>query len=222
MTKKVYRAKKPWPTKDVMEQIYEKKLWGGETFDFYFGNGSHDSVLIEPYIDAVSAFLTSFDCPLTVCDLGCGDFNVGKQLVKHTKRYEAVDIVEDLIEHNKVTFKHDNLTFHCFDISMDDWPDADCVLLRQVLQHLSNAEVQRIARKLVDYKYVLVTEHIPSGRFIPNKDIISGQGIRLKVRSGIDLLAPPFQIRAKETRQLLSIPLAESKGVVVTTLYVFG
>ena len=27
------KIKKPWPTKDAMEQIYEKKLWGGAEFE---------------------------------------------------------------------------------------------------------------------------------------------------------------------------------------------
>ena len=99
--------KKPWPTKAAMEQVYEKNMWGGQT-DFYSGKGSHQPDIVEPYINAVTAFLTSFKNPLTVCDLGCGDFNIGRQLVKHTKKYIAVDIVHNLIERNRETFKADN------------------------------------------------------------------------------------------------------------------
>ena len=220
MNKKEPRTKKPWPTKDAMEQIYEKKLWGGgEAFDFYSGAGSHQAELLEPYVDAVSSFLTSFETPLTVCDLGCGDFNVGKQLVPHAQKYTGVDIVPDLIARNRATFKADNLEFLCLDIAVDEWPAADCVLLRQVLQHLSNAEVQRIVSKLANYKYVIVTEHLPQGSFTPNKDILSGQGIRLKVQSGIDLLAPPFNLQVKHSRQLLTVDLNNGTGVIVTTLY---
>ena len=57
-------------------------LWGGKDFDFYSGSGSHDSQIIEPYLDAVSTFLKSHNNTLTVCDLGCGDFNIGKQLTQ--------------------------------------------------------------------------------------------------------------------------------------------
>ena len=220
MTQKEPRTKKPWPTKNAMEQIYEKKLWGGgEAFDFYSGAGSHQAELLEPYVDAVSSFLNSFETPLTVCDLGCGDFNVGKRLVVHTKHYLGVDIVPKLIARNQSTFKADNLEFLCLDIAEDEWPAADCVLLRQVIQHLSNAEVQRIVSKLANYKYVIVTEHLPQGSFTPNKDILSGQGIRLKVQSGIDLLAPPFNLQVKHSRQLLAVDLNNGKGVIVTTLY---
>ena len=211
--------KKPWPTKDAMEQVYEMKLWGSGNSDFYSGLGSHDPEVVNPYIEVLRSFLTSFKSPLRVCDLGCGDFNVGKELVRHTKNYVAVDIVAKLIEHNKAKFKDDNLEFRCLDIAVDNLPSGDCVILRQVLQHLSNAEVKNIVSKLKNYKYVILTEHLPDGAFIPNKEIISGQGIRLKKRSGINLLVAPFNLIIKEEKLLLSIIPKDNKGLIVTTLY---
>lgn len=213
------RSKKPWPTKDAMEQVYEMNLWGENGSDFYSGTGSHHLDLVGPYIEAVSSFLTSFEAPLVVCDLGCGDFNVGKQLVKYTRKYMAADIVADLIKRNKKTFTDEKLEFHCLDIAADNLPEGDCALLRQVLQHISNAEVKRVVRKLTDFEYVILTEHLPEGEFIPNKDIISGQGIRLKKQSGIDILASPFNLKVKEKKQLLSVPAEHNKGNIVTTLY---
>lgn len=213
------RIKKPWPTKKAMEQVYEMNLWGGRKSEFYSGDGSHNSEIIKPYINTLTSFLTSFKEPLTICDLGCGDFNVGKEFVKYSKKYIAVDIVSDLITHNKSIFKESNLEFYCLDIAVDELPTGDCVLLRQVLQHLSNNEVQNIIKKLTNFKYVILTEHIPQGEFIPNKDIISGQGIRIKKQSGLNLLAPPFNFKVKEEKQLLSIPLKNKKGIIVTTFY---
>lgn len=139
--------------------------------------------------------------------------------MKHTKKYVAVDIVTDLIARNKKIYKEENLEFHCLDIAVDDLPSGDCVLLRQVLQHLSNAEVQSIVSKLTGFKYVILTEHIPEGDFIPNKEIVSGQGIRLKKQSGLNILAPPFNFKVTEEKQLLSIALHDYKGVIVTTFY---
>ncbi|UPS93050.1 class I SAM-dependent methyltransferase [Bizionia sp. M204] len=211
--------KKPWPTKAAMEQVYTMKLWGGNTAHYYSGDGSHLPELVNPYIEAVTTFLKSFENPLTVVDLGCGDFNIGNSLVQHTKKYIAVDIVPDLIKHNIEKFKTANLEFYCLDLAKDALPQGDCAILRQVLQHISNTEVLEIIKKLHAYKYVIVTEHIPKEPFIPNKDIISGQGIRLKKQSGIHLLEPPFNWIVKNERQLLSIPLAHGKGLIVTTLY---
>ncbi|MFT4806508.1 MAG: hypothetical protein ACI9YE_003742 [Psychroserpens sp.] len=211
--------KTPWSTKDAMEQVYKMKLWGSNTSAFYSGNGSHRPELVNPYINVLTSFLMTFKRPLVVCDLGCGDFNVGKALVKYTAKYIAVDIVEGLIVYNKEKFNEKDLEFHCLDIAVDDLPSGDCALLRQVLQHLSNAEVKRIVHKLTDFKYVILTEHVPEGDFIPNKDIISGQGIRLKKQSGLSILTPPFNLKIKGEWQLLSVVLKDGKGLIVTTLY---
>ncbi|WP_246124828.1 class I SAM-dependent methyltransferase [Algibacter pacificus] len=213
------RNKKPWPTKDAMSQIYELNLWGGKAFDFYSGAGSHEAEIVNPYLEVIQFFLKKHNSTLTVCDLGCGDFNVGSKLIKYTKKYWAIDIVEKLIERNKKWYQADNLEFQCLDIAKDDLPMADCVILRQVLQHLSNAEIQAVVKKLTHYKYIILTEHVPLGGFIPNKDIISGQGIRLKQGSGVDLLKAPFNLLIKEQIVLGEFVLKDGKGRIVTLLY---
>ena len=213
------KNKTPWPTKEVMIQIYQLHLWGGKEYEFYSGDGSHDITIIEPYQEVVIRFLQSFDEPLIVCDLGCGDFNVGKKFVSFTKKYLGVDIVPDLIERNKNRFQAENLSFQCLDLATDELPKGDCAIIRQVLQHLSNNEIQKILQKLSAYQYVILTEHLPSGDFVTNKDKIASQGIRLKQQSGINLIESPFYWDVLSSKELLSIELAPGKGKIVTTLY---
>lgn len=213
------KSKKPWPTKAVMEQIYDQYLWGGHDFDFYSGEGSHNPEIIKPYLEKVILFLKSHQNTLEICDLGCGDFNIGKHLTPYTKKYIAIDIVEDLIERNKKLYHEVHLEFHCLDISKDKLPPADCIILRQVLQHLSNAEILDITKKLTAYQYIILTEHIPSGKFTPNKDIISGQGIRLKHNSGVNLLKSPFYLKVKNQSVLQEHILANENGCIKTILY---
>ena len=213
------KNKNPWPTKDAMNQIYELKLWGGEDFDFYSGFGSHNPEITRPYLEAIIAFLESHNPALVVCDLGCGDFNIGKHLTRYTKKYYAIDIAENLVARNKSIFKEAHLEFHCLDIAKDQLPHADCIILRQVLQHISNSEIQQVVKKLHAYKYIILTEHLPLENFIPNKDIISGQGIRLKQHSGVNLLEAPFNLKIKEATILNEHVLEQNKGRLVTTLY---
>ena len=202
-----------------MAQIYENNLWGGKRSEFYSGLGSHHPETVEPYVAVVSAFLQDRETLPIVCDLGCGDFNIGKELVKYCKKYIAIDIVPELIAHNRKEFQADNSEFHALDIATDDLPSGDCAILRQVLQHLSNREIKSVVEKLYNFKYVILTEHLPEEDFEPNKDIISGQGIRLKKQSGVDLSAAPFNFKVKEEKQLLSVPSPDFKGVLATTLY---
>jgi hypothetical protein len=217
MTSKKHKT--PWPTKAVMEQIYEQHFWGGNDSDFYSGEGSHNPKIIQPYIDSVTDFLKSHDNQLSVCDLGCGDFNVGKTLVPFTKAYVAIDIVEGLIERNQQLFKAGHLIFKCLDIAKDDLPRADCVIIRQVLQHLSNQEIQQILDKLSVYEYIILTEHIPVGEFIPNIDIIANSQNRLKHHSGVDVLAEPFNFKVKEFK-ILNEVILDDNSQIVTSLFI--
>ena len=213
------KTKKPWPAKDVMNQIYEMNLWGGNQFDFYSGIGSHDAKIIDPYLKVIIAFLESYNWSLIVCDLGCGDFNIGKHLTKYSKKYIAIDIVENLTKRNKNLYKDHNLEFYCLDIINDKLPSGDCIILRQVLQHLSNKDIEKVIKKITIYKYIILTEHIPLGNFVSNKDIISGQGIRLKQNSGVNILDAPFNLKIKDQKQLEEHILENNKGRILTTLF---
>lgn len=213
------KTKKPWPAKDVMNQIYEMNLWGGNQFDFYSGIGSHDAKIIDPYLKVIIAFLESYNRSLIVCDLGCGDFNIGKHLTKYSKKYIAIDIVENLTKRNKNLYKDHNLEFYCLDIINDKLPSGDCIILRQVLQHLSNKDIEKVIKKITIYKYIILTEHIPLGNFVSNKDIISGQGIRLKQNSGVNILEAPFNLKIKDQKQLEEHILENNKGRILTTLF---
>ncbi|AGC75351.1 methyltransferase family protein [Nonlabens dokdonensis] len=216
---KIKKNKKPWPTRDAMQQVYELNLWGENGGEFYSGEGSHNPYIIAPYIKCVSQFLNSFEEPISICDLGCGDFNIGKEFVDLCKSYTAVDIVPELISRNKKYFKEANLSFQCIDIAKDQLPKADCVIIRQVLQHLSNNEIKQIVNKLPTYRYIILTEHLPEGAFVPNLDIISGQGIRIKKKSGVDLLAEPFNLKVKKSSILEQTQLKNHKGIISTALY---
>jgi len=202
-----------------MQQVYRDKLWGDNGTDFYSGEGSHHPEQVDPYVAVVTSFLKSFKTPQSICDLGCGDFNVGQQWVPYVKNCVAVDIVPELIEFNTKVFDFRNVAFCCRDLAKDALPKGDCAILRQVLQHLSNTEVKKVVDKLYDYKYVLLTEHLPEGEFVPNLDIISGQGIRLKKHSGLDLMKAPFHLKVKEAKLFLIQNAGTFKGQIVTTLY---
>ncbi len=201
-----------------MEQVYNQGLWGENNTPFYSGSGSHDLEIIVPYIETVISFLNKFSPLLTVCDLGCGDFNIGKEIAPFTSKYIAIDIVDELILYNQIKHETEKIRFKCLDIASEALPKTECVIIRQVLQHLCNTEIESILKKLYQFKYIILTEHLPDGEFIPNLDILSGQGIRLKKNSGIDIEAYPFNFKALK-KELLRTSYKAYKGVIVTTLY---
>lgn len=205
------------PIDKVFARIYQGNEWGGKE-GFYSGTGSHDPAIVVPYVQAVREVLGQFASRPVVVDVGSGDFNVGKHFVDLVARYYACDIVADLQAFNRQKYSFDNVEFLCANAVDDELPAGDLIIIRQVLQHLSNAQIQKIVEKCHRFQRWLITEHLPgSDSFVPNSDIDAGCGIRILFDSGVDLLAPPFSVRGYSHRVLCEV--AEHGGVIRTTLF---
>jgi SAM-dependent methyltransferase len=208
----------PVTRQQMFEAIYEKNLWGGEKGEFYSGTGSDDAVTAS-YVNCVRNFIE--DRGVTkVVDIGCGDFRVGSKLVNPNIDYTGVDIVAPLIARNQEIFGSSNISFICRNAISDDLPDGELCLVRQVLQHLSNADIARILSKLSKYRYVIVTEGLPLKPKSFNRDKQAGPHVRLYWDSGVYLDQPPFSIQG--TRTLVAVPIKGSSAMapakIVTTL----
>jgi Methyltransferase domain len=131
--------------------------------------------VVTPYVNAARMFLDSLPCPPSGVDLGCGDFSVGEQLRPHCGRYVACDVVPALIQRNNEKFAAAHVEFRCLDIIEGDLPDGDIVFLRQVLQHLNNAQISKVTQKLYHYKFLVLTEHVPVDPGFPPNRFCSGQ-----------------------------------------------
>jgi hypothetical protein len=79
------------------------------------------------------------------------------------------------------------------------------VIVKQVFQHLSNEHVAAIVQKLSPYPLWIITEHVPRGRFVANRDFRPGRKTRLVVNSGIVLTEEPFRIRPATTDVLCDV-----------------
>jgi hypothetical protein len=101
----------------------------------------------------------------------------------------------------------------------DEIPTGDVLILRQVLQHLSNDDISKFTKSIPRvFSYLLLTEHLPSENdLLANKDKLSGTDIRLGSGSGVVLTQPPFNMNFKSETKLLSVP--QFGGSIVTTLY---
>jgi len=211
------------PAVDVFTAIYKEAKWGADARgDFYSGSGSHDPEIVRPYVDAVRGFLQALPSPPSLADLGCGDFNVGRQLRRYCGKYTACDVVPGLISRNQAQFRDADVDFRCLDITEDEPPEADVALLRQVLQHLSNAQILKVVPGLNRYKFLVLSEHLPAEPgFRPNLEKPAGAMVRLFLRSGVILTEPPFHLKVKSAKMICADAQAigHCAGVVRTTLY---
>jgi len=178
----------------VFTSIYENNRWGGERGGFYSGSGS-TAYYANAYAEMVRGFIREQGVS-TVVDLGCGDFAVGSLIVSNDIDYVGVDIVADLINRNRERFNSQHITFQHLDIVSSPLPGGELCLIRQVLQHLSNAEIAAVLRKIDKYKYVIISEHLPapSVHVVPNKDKPHGPDVRVYDASGVYIDKPPFNV----------------------------
>ncbi len=119
-----------------------------------------------------------------------------------TANYIGIDIVPELIAYNNQTYANEHVDFRQIDIVVADLPDGDVCLVRQVLQHLSNAEIMNFLRR-VNFQFFYVTEGQPTVRIGPcNPDKLAGADVRFDWRTGrgrgVELNSPPFNVTTKE------------------------
>ncbi len=182
---------------DVFGEVYARKAWGGGASGYFSGKGSRVDRLAEGYISAITTWIKENQLEgVVMVDLGCGDFTIGEKVAPLASEYIGIDVVPALVEHLRGTVTMPNVRFVCADATKDDLPPGRVIFVRQVLQHLSNAQISNILTKLDAYEYAVVTEHQPRelGAALPNVDKVHGGDIRLYEGSGVYLDKPPFGI----------------------------
>jgi len=192
---------------------------------YFSGEGSRGAaaeIYVERMTELLKCRIAELGRPITVIDLGCGDFQIGRALVAKVPDliYIGCDIVSEIIAHNAQTYANAQVNFRCLDIVADPLPEGDVYLVRQVLQHLSNAEINTFLRR-ANCKYVYVTEGHPIERVgSVNPDNVTGADVRFNRHAGrgrgVELDQPPYNLTTREMFRAFSPP----KEVIVTELVV--
>lgn len=201
---KIRRTYRQLSVKEAFRNIYKTKAWGNDGTPFFSGGGSRGQAM-EQYCAFVIDFIRDHRVR-SIVDLGCGDFAVGKRIVESSGiLYTGVDVVPELIEHHKQTIKHPNVNFQCADITWEPVPKADLCLIRQVFQHLSNHEIEKVLSNLPRLSWILISEDVPVRPKLFNRDKLHGPDVRSYYGSGVYVELPPF---CRKVVRRWEIPLA--------------
>ena len=179
-------------TAEAFQRIYATNAWGNDQERrFSSGQGSR-GVIAEQYCSWLIGFIREKGFR-NVVDLGCGDFCVGSRIADETGiEYMGIDIVPEVVEHHRRSFCRKGVSFECRDIIKDPLPIADFCLIRQVFQHLSNAEITLALANIAHYPFALISEHVTRNPRVFNRDQSHGPQVRSAYGSGIYLDRPPF------------------------------
>jgi hypothetical protein len=200
------------PATEVFSEVYARSQWGPEAvFDSGPGSSGPSASI---YCDQVNRFIQSHSEIQTVVDIGCGDYRVGAQL-KAAGKYIGIDVVPELIERNQREYASETVRFTCADAAKDALPDGDLCLIRQVLQHLNNAQIQAILTTCRKYPYVIIAEEVPLKACVPNIDKPHGPDTRIHKHSGVFPEFEPFSVA--NATLLFTVPLSDDS--ILRTIY---
>ena len=171
--------------KERFEEIYAKNEWTHGS-----GIGSLPANTRE-YVALLEKFLVERNIR-SVVDMGCGDWQFSKKIHWGSARYRGFDVVAPVIKRNRRKHAADGISFHLYSGNPADLPAADLLIVKDVLQHLSNKNVRAFLPHLSRFKYALITNcYNPKGP-TENNDIKDGDFRYL------DLRLPPFNLKAEE------------------------
>jgi SAM-dependent methyltransferase len=194
--------------RQTFQDVYSRKLWGSDGASEFFSGVGSNGPAAEIYVNQMSLLLAEhaneLGRPLRVVDIGCGDFRIGRALVERLPwlTYVGCDIVPELIAHNTAQYANDRISFQRLDAVCEPLPDGDVCLVRQVLQHLSNADILAVLERL-KYPVVYVSEGQPAEQFgAVNPDKSVGADVRFDWRTGrgrgVELNQPPYDLNTQE------------------------
>lgn len=165
------------------EWIYKSNAWGGLTPS---GQGSSLDYTASLRRD-LSKLLKDFSIR-KVFDAPCGDFNWMRRVLSEVDiRYIGADIVYPLINSLNEKYGGPKTSFIHMDLTTDRFPNADLMICRDCLFHLSFEDAELVLSNFLrsGIPYLLTSTYVNKGAFV-NKNIRTGE-FRL-----IDLFADPF------------------------------
>ena len=191
------------PLTQTFNRIYSEGVWGRNVA----GAGTSGSGSTLEITREYRAYLQDFirkHRVTSIVDAGCGDWSFSSTIDWADASYLGIDIASDVIDADRKKYAKGKIAFRVGDIT-EELPAADLLISKDVLQHLSNALVQKFIRNNLrrgKYKWVLLTNDRGSG----NVDTVPG-GYRT-----IDLAAPPFDVKG-----LVDLPIRFGNEVTKVT-----
>jgi SAM-dependent methyltransferase len=167
--------------KETFERIYEKGNWRhGNDRESLSGSGSEVSATLG-LVQRIEHAMRVLGCS-TLLDVGCGDWNWMRRET-FGFHYIGVDIVPDVIARNR-QFERANVRFDICNVIDEAPPKADAALCREVLFHLSFADIRRAVANISKSTRLLcaTTDH----------DILFNSDIRTGDFRAINLMRAPF------------------------------
>ncbi len=165
---------------DIFAEIYATNAWRSEESKSGLGSTLAATTEIRA---ALPGLLTDLGVKVLI-DAPCGDFNWMQHVDLPVEQYIGGDIVASMIERLNVEYANDHRSFIVLDLTKDELPKGDALFARDLLLHLSFADIDRVkAGFLRSECQYLITSNYPNIKV--QFDILTGEA------RPVNLLRPP-------------------------------
>jgi SAM-dependent methyltransferase len=176
------------PIEQAFTYIYDKGIWGKNSLGEGTSGGGSSLKATETYRAFLQDFFATHNIS-SVVDVGCGDWEFSRYINWENIQYTGYDVVASVINKNQKNFSQENICFVHANALTEDLPQADLLICKDVLQHLSNESVILFLEQTNKFKYCLITNDINQNMPTKNNQEISDGSYRR-----LDLTAPPFNV----------------------------
>lgn len=156
---------------NIFTDIYLNKKWGeNSAVEFFSGSGSTINAS-QTWVDFVFNFIVSNSISSLV-DGGCGDFTVSNRLLSILKSqdieilYTGYECFKTLVQLNNKKFPEATIRHLDMHAQTEKMESADCLLLKEVMQHWENDQLLRFMNKVIElnlYKFIIIDNILYEG-----------------------------------------------------------
>jgi hypothetical protein len=119
------------------EYIFETNFWGGDESRSGLGSALTETENLRSQIPGLLLDIGA----RSLLDIPCGDFRWLSKADLGVS-YIGADIVDEIVQANREVFASPERSFVCLDLTRDRLPEADVILCRDCLVHLSFANIR--------------------------------------------------------------------------------
>ena len=193
---------------DIFNSIYKNRTWTGMQNEIPVSGRGSMLANTKEVRKGLEEILIRYAINSMV-DIGCGDFTWMQKTNLRGVHYSGTEIVPVLVQKNEKLFGSSTLKFIELDICKHDLPEADLILCRDCLVHLSLAEISMAIKNIQssNSSYLLATTF---KGITENKQIVTG------LWRPINLELPPFNFASPEFYLQEDDQPANSNGIEKT------
>jgi SAM-dependent methyltransferase len=139
--------------------IYKSKYWKGAGEGSLSGAGSNENTTQKIKYELQGFFKKKKI--QSILDIPCGDWKWMSTMDFQQVNYIGCDVVKEMIEKNSRLYARDNIKFMVKSLIDDDLPNADLIIVRDLLVHLDTSDILKCLENIKrnNFEYIAITNY---------------------------------------------------------------